>query len=242
MSLILRDNSNGMELIPEGTYAGVCNMIVDNGTSFDEKWAKNTRRVTLFFEVAYEDERGNDKRGERCKSYNFSFNEKSSLRKDLEQWRGRRFTAQDLEGFDLRNILGVPCMIQVVHSEDSQGRTQAVIGGILSMPKGMPAIKPSKQTWVFDVEDSDLQDMDTLPEWLQDRIKRSVEYKQRTGATGATGTAVTSAPSTPAAPAATVPAAPARAATTFSPAASATPAIAVPPAEQRHFDPDNVPF
>jgi len=49
------------------------------------------------------------------KTYTLSLHEKASLRKDLNAWRGKAFTEQELEGFNLLNILEKPCMLQINH-------------------------------------------------------------------------------------------------------------------------------
>ena len=47
--------------------------------------------------------------------YTASLNVKSVLRRDLSAWRGRDFTQAELEEFNLRNIVGAPCLLQVIH-------------------------------------------------------------------------------------------------------------------------------
>ena len=40
-------------------------------------------------------------------TYTNSLGEKANLRKMLENWRGRAFTQEEMDGFDLRNVLGL---------------------------------------------------------------------------------------------------------------------------------------
>ena len=49
--------------------------------------------------------------------YSLSLHEKSSLRRDLESWRGRAFTQEELRGFDLEVLIGVGCLVSVVHEQ-----------------------------------------------------------------------------------------------------------------------------
>src|SRR5690606_27792591 len=65
------------------------------------------------------------------KRYNWSTHEKSNMRKDLESWRGKRFDDSDFGpgGFDVKNLLGVPCTLNIVH-ETRDGRTYANISSI----------------------------------------------------------------------------------------------------------------
>jgi len=74
--------------------------------------------------------------------YTASLNEKANLRRDLDNWRGRPFTEEELAGFDQRNILGKPCLLNVVLSE----KGKAVVGTVGPVPKGMavpPQVNPS---------------------------------------------------------------------------------------------------
>ncbi|MHA1379626.1 MAG: hypothetical protein ACTSRG_14730 [Candidatus Helarchaeota archaeon] len=47
-----------------------------------------------------------------------SLHAKATMRKFLESWRGKKFTKEELEGFDLQKILGKPCQLQIIHSDD----------------------------------------------------------------------------------------------------------------------------
>ncbi|WP_396954015.1 phage replication initiation protein, NGO0469 family [Neisseria gonorrhoeae] len=48
---------------------------------------------------------------------------KSQLATDLKSWRGRDFTPEERDNFDLRNILGKPCLLSIAHQESSDGKT-----------------------------------------------------------------------------------------------------------------------
>jgi hypothetical protein len=74
--------------------------------------------------------------------YTLSLNEKATLRKHLEAWRGKLFTPAELEGFDLENLLGANCQLQVIHNLSDQGRTFANIQAIVPLGKGMTKLRP----------------------------------------------------------------------------------------------------
>lgn len=67
------------------------------------------------------------------KEYTLSLSDKATLRRDLESWRGQRFSDDDIYvvGFDLQNILGKPCQITVGHNTSKTGKTYADIAGIV---------------------------------------------------------------------------------------------------------------
>jgi hypothetical protein len=69
--------------------------------------------------------------------YTLSLNEKSNLRRDLQNWRGKPFTADELAGFDLERLIGVNAQINVVHIQKPDGRVFANIGAIMPLARGM---------------------------------------------------------------------------------------------------------
>jgi hypothetical protein len=50
-----------------------------------------------------------------------SIGDKANLRKILESWRGKKFTSTELECFELKNILGKPCLINLVEKKATTG-------------------------------------------------------------------------------------------------------------------------
>ena len=182
MSLIVSENETPkFEPIAEGTHLAVCNMLVDLGMQYSEKFGKSNRKVLIGWEIPGEViEIDGEKHGRSIsKRYTASLNEKSSLRKDLASWRGRDFTAEELAAFDLNNIVGTSCLINVIHKEGTNGKIYANIGGIMKLPKGMPKAMPSEPAIVFDLDNDPLDSIDNLPDWIAEEIKRSSTYEER---------------------------------------------------------------
>jgi len=77
--------------------------------------------------------------------YTLSLHEKANLRKDLESWRGRPFSEEELKGFDLERLIGVPALVNVIHVKSkNDGKVRARLSSIMGLPKGMtaPGIHP----------------------------------------------------------------------------------------------------
>jgi hypothetical protein len=81
--------------------------------------------------------------------YTVSLDNRASLRRDLESWRGRKFNPAELEGFDLRKLLGAAALLQVVHETSKEGRTYAAVASIMALPKGTPRPKGTENPPVF---------------------------------------------------------------------------------------------
>lgn len=178
MSLIVNEGSRtAIPLLPEDVYPAICTMLVDLGDQYSEKFGNTQRKVLISFELPGE-KLDNGETRRLSNTYTASLNSKGNLRKDLIAWRGRDFTVDELKKFDLRNIVGAPCMISVIHKVGQDGTKRAVIGGIMKLPKGMPAPVMSGGPVVYDIDSPDaVQKLAELPEWIQTRIKDSETWK-----------------------------------------------------------------
>ena len=92
------------EIMEAGVKLAGCYGLYDLGTQYDKKWEKDTRKVVILWEIPEERIMVNSQDLPRAisKKYTLSLHTKSQLRKDLEAWRGKTFTQQELEGFDLK--------------------------------------------------------------------------------------------------------------------------------------------
>ena len=184
MSLTVNANpGTTFEPVPQGTHLAVCAMIVDLGVQFNKSFGNSSRKVLLGWELpeeTYEVE-GEKKPKMVYNRYTASLNESSNLRRDLAAWRGRDFTEEELLGFDLANVAGASCYLNIIHKE-SNGRTYANISSIMALPKNTPKGKLSEPALIFNLDTATDDDIEKLPEWIKKIVKESVTYKERTEA------------------------------------------------------------
>ena len=190
MSLVLTEsNGAGFEPVPPGTYPAVCYMMVGIGEQFSERFQNSSKQLIIGWQIPGEtiEIDGEEKPRIVTKQYTASLNTKAKLRSDLIAWRGRDFTDEELKGFDIRKIVGAPCMVSVIHKQSSNGKVYANVTGVLALPKGMPkpAVSSPDDFVVYDVESDPLAGIDELPQWIADRIKKSTTYEERLYAEGA---------------------------------------------------------
>ena len=174
MALIAKEGGGGtFESVTEGLHPATCIALIDLGDQYSEMYDKSSHKAILMFEV--HDEAitidGEDKPKWISKEYTLSLSEKANLRKDLESWRGRKFTKEELDGFDVKNILSKPCQIQVLHNE----KKYANIASIVSWPKGMPAPEIKSELLYYEIHDE--KAFAKIPEWIQKKIKESETWK-----------------------------------------------------------------
>jgi hypothetical protein len=186
--------------LPEaGATVGVLFSIVDMGhleTNWDnqKKW---TPKVRFAFELPDQtDEYEVVENGKTTKvqkpmvvsiEQTRSLGEKASLRKLLEQWRGQTFTSKELQAFSLKNLLGKPAMLTLIHKTSQQGRQYCAIAGASKLPKGMkaPANTTNAQMY-YEIEQGEGGQFSEMPEWLQDKIRSSKEFATAAGKSTAT--------------------------------------------------------
>jgi len=181
-------------LTPAGTHIARCVRLIDLGTQHDEFQGKPKilQKIRIGWELPYERAIFSEEKGEQAflidKEYTLSLGEKANLRHDLEGWRGRAFTEEELAGFDLTTIVGKACMITVVHKKSADGtKTYDRVTSVSSVPKD-PATKKTmacppqeNPTVIYDIADGQNNVFDELPAWIQDKIKDSDEFKNMTG-------------------------------------------------------------
>ena len=172
--------------IANGNYTAVCYGVVDLGTQYNEQYDKAQDKVVIMWDLIDEtiEIDGEEVPRTLTKTYTRSLHERSQLRKDLKSWRGREFTDDELRGFKLTNIIGVPCLVQVSTTETANG-TYTNIDAVASLPKGMEKPKSQLARIVFDSEDFDREEYDALPKWMQERLMKAEGFKDRLAAASA---------------------------------------------------------
>lgn len=162
-----------------GNWPATCIRIIDLGTQEREYQGKTSyRRQSL---IIWEIDGQVDDQGQPItisKAYTASLGDKANLRKDLESWRGRPFTADELAGFDVRNLLGKPCLLNLIKVQGQKGE-KVVIATISALPKGMPAPNaPVHPQYIYSLDEHDQAIWDTLSDGIKGWINRSQERSQ----------------------------------------------------------------
>lgn len=172
---------------PAGTHIARCYQLIDLGTR--EKNFSGDKKIVHELRVSWElptelhvfkEERGEEPFTVN-KTYTISLHEKANLRKDLENWRGRAFTEDELKKFDLAAVLGKACMLTVTHVE-KDGSKYANVTAVTSVPKGFAPPPAINKPLEYSIEHHDQATFDSLPEFMREMIKGSNEWKARSAA------------------------------------------------------------
>ncbi len=188
MGLTARATGGGsFKPLPPGMHLARCYRIIDLGTQKVE-WkgaVKLQPKVLVQWEVHGDDEEGKPLLTDKgdplsiSKTYTLSLGDNSRLRADLKSWRGRDFTAEEMAGFHLRNILDKWCMLTVTHTAGDDGKTFANVSSVNPVPgqtrrAGLP--DGINEARFFDLDNPDMALFDTFGDKLRAKIQAAPEW------------------------------------------------------------------
>lgn len=174
--VMVNEGAGSFENPEPGSYAAVCNQVIDLGTQEGEYQGNKIKRrqVILGWELTEKNSKGEPFRVSSF--YTASLSEKSKLRPMLESWRGAAFSTEELKGFPLSKLLGKPCLVSLILNEKQRIR----VSSVSKLPKGMPAPTNTTPIVDFDLDKYDSIAFSKLSPKLQDMIKKSPEYAKAT--------------------------------------------------------------
>ena len=132
-------NGNDFEPAPAGTYRAVCVDVIDKGIVEVTYQGKTRRQHKVSVAWQIDEKRDDGKPYLVFKRYTLSLNEKATLRKDLESWRGKPFTRDEEMGFDVEAVIGANCLLNIAHRPVAD-KVYANVQSVNPLMKGMAPI------------------------------------------------------------------------------------------------------
>lgn len=188
MSFYVEDKSN-FESVPSGMHLARCYRIIDLGTQKSEYMAqvKYLHKIMLGWEIHGSNDDGTPlkMRDGRpfaiFKNYTLSWSEKATLRGDLQSWRGKPFTQEEMRRFDLKTVLNAWCMLNVIERAGKDGNMYVNVSGVTPVPamikkNGLPDSVNKNE--LFNLTDPDMVMFDTFSENLKKKIQSSPEWEK----------------------------------------------------------------
>lgn len=163
------------------TYPAVCVGVVDLGEQHSEKFKNYQNKVMFLFEIIGEtvDVDGEAKPRWLSKEFTLSLSEKSNLAKTIEAWTGKEITEDESEnGYDVTQLVGRSALVVVTVKENDNG-TFNDITVITAPPKRMKIPDAESEPLCFIIEEWNTEIFEKLPEWIQNKIKKSTEYQTK---------------------------------------------------------------
>jgi len=181
------------ELCPAGTHLARVFKIVNIGT-IKESWEgqeKDSHKIRVYWELpsekkTYEIEKDGKKETVNSvfsisQEYTLSFGDRAKLRPIVVGIMGEDFkTDQDAWNFNIEDILGKSCIINVTHRTSKDGQRQyAIVVSASALMKGQKEEEPVNEAKIVDVETITEEELDKVYDTLRQKIKSSKEYQAR---------------------------------------------------------------
>lgn len=163
--------------VEPGVYMAVCIGFIDLGEQYSEKFKSYSSKGMYVWELPGEtvEVDGEQKPRQLSKEFTISGSNKSHLRKFIESWNGKSYGDEEFMEFDLFDQVGKPCQLNVVLNETKE---YANVDNLMPIPKGFPAPTTDTKQIRWDMEKWDDTVFGELPEWIQDKIKKSTQYQK----------------------------------------------------------------
>ncbi len=181
------------KLVSAGMHPAVCDMMVDLGLQEQKSQLYGDsvkHQVYIRWQITGE-RLEYEKDGVKVEGpmtigsyYTLSLHEKATLRKALQGWRGKEFTKEEAERFDISAVLGKPCTLNVIHKTGNDGKTRAKVDSIGPSMKGVPPAALEGEAILYDGGGEDSPVWVKLRPWMHEAIGRQVnqtEAEQRGG-------------------------------------------------------------
>jgi hypothetical protein len=182
--MIISDNSKEFKIAPAGLHMARLYSIIDLGHQATE-WAGETKimhKVVFTWELHGDDDAGQPLKTDDgkplivSKRYTVSLGDQARLRQDLESWSNKKMSPEERKNFDLKNLLGKFCMVNITHSEDGK---YANISGISPVPSALRNVQPEgiNPPLHFWLNEFDQAKYDALPKYYKEKIAESSEWR-----------------------------------------------------------------
>jgi hypothetical protein len=163
--------------IDPGVHNARCDLIADLGmqeTKFGQKHK-------LYVHFAVPGMEAEDKDGRKFQmgigqSFTASLSPKSNLRKALEAWRGKPFSDEEVEGFDITKLLNAPATI-VVGTFISNGEERSKLDNILKCRTSVGELIRKPVAYSTESTKAELAE---APQWIREKIEEQLALKGAT--------------------------------------------------------------
>lgn len=168
------------EMPPAGSHPAVLIGIVDLGTKDNTYNGKTSKRHKIL--LAWELTAEADSKGQNfvvAQDYTWSLNSKAALRTIVEGFKGKALA--DNEEYDVADMLGQPCMINLSEGMSGGGKKFMEVSGVSKPPRGLTVPPASRDAFVFHWGAvGSARDDFGLPRWLPKLYGRNVEDDLKT--------------------------------------------------------------
>lgn len=186
MAIIAEKKGTDFKQVEPGTYVARCYSMIEIGTLETEYNGekKKAHKVNISWELPTEKDVFDSSKGPEpfvvSKTYTLSMHEKSTLRKDLESWRGKGYTEDEAKAVDITKLMGQPCILSLIHQPGKNDPTKnyVVISSISKLMKGQECPEQINPMRVLAYDSFNWDIFNSLSDYMKDKIRTSDEFKK----------------------------------------------------------------
>jgi hypothetical protein len=175
--MIIKENSsksNDYEPIAKGRHEAICVTVAGIGEQETSYGVKN--QVIVTWEIPSivrewtKDGETQEGRAQISRTFTCSLAPKASLRLLLESWRDREFTHEELQGFDISKLLGVPCILKIKHQTSADGTKIYANIADIEPSENKEKTEPEAKLVSYDPYNHDADAFSKLPDWIANKV------------------------------------------------------------------------
>lgn len=178
MALKVKDRAKPkLPPVEPGVYLAVCVGVIDLGEQYSEKFKNYRNEVQFVWELAGEtvEVDGEQKPRQLSRTFSVAASKKSNLRGFLGGWNGVQYSDEQFQDLDLFGQAGRPCQLNVVLNDTGE---YANVDSVIPLPKGMSAPQAVSPTILWNMDEWSDEKFSALPDWVQEKIKKSTQYQK----------------------------------------------------------------
>lgn len=178
MALKVKDRAKPkLPPVEPGVYLAVCVGVIDLGEQYSEKFKNYRNEVQFVWELAGEtvEVDGEQKPRQLSRTFSVAASKKSNLRGFLGGWNGVQYSDEQFQDLDLFGQAGRPCQLNAVLNDTGE---YANVDSVIPLPKGMPAPQAVSPTILWNMDEWSDEKFSALPDWVQEKIKKSTQYQK----------------------------------------------------------------
>lgn len=163
--------------VEPGVYIAICVGVLDLGEQYSEKFKNYRNEVQFVWELYGEtvEVDGEQKPRQLSRTFSVAASKKSNLRGFISGWNGVQYSDDQFADLDLFTQVGKACQLNVVLNDTGE---YANVDSAIPLPKGMPAPVTDTAPILWNMDEWDDKAFEALPDWVQEKIKKSTQYQQ----------------------------------------------------------------
>lgn len=163
--------------VEPGVYIAICVGVLDLGEQYSEKFKNYRNEVQFVWELCGEtvEVDGEQKPRQLSRTFSVAASKKSNLRGFISGWNGVQYSDDQFSDLGLFTQVGKACQLNVVLNDTGE---YANVDSAIPLPKGMPAPVTDTAPTLWNMDEWDDKAFEALPDWVQEKIKKSTQYQQ----------------------------------------------------------------